>query len=160
LEKLLFSAIEWRKASDVRQVEVQTAQQLVHVSHRLKFEMAIAKLRKYKTPGSNQILGELILAEGDTLLFTIHKLINYIWNKKELPISGRSPIFDKMRLIIIVGYHRYQLHTKFYQISSQVSRLGGSPCHHSMARPRIVDGRDGLQLEVSCEYIEYAATYK
>jgi hypothetical protein len=28
--------------------------------------------------------------------------------------------------------------------------LGGSPCHHSMARPRVADGRDGLQLEVSC----------
>jgi hypothetical protein len=32
--------------------------------------------------------------------------------------------------------------------------LGGSPCHHGMARPWVVDGRDGLQLEVSCEYIE------
>jgi hypothetical protein len=24
--------------------------------------------------------------------------------------------------------------------------LGGSPCHHGMARPRVADGRDGLQL--------------
>jgi hypothetical protein len=24
--------------------------------------------------------------------------------------------------------------------------LGGSPCHHSMARPPVADGRDGLQL--------------
>jgi hypothetical protein len=24
--------------------------------------------------------------------------------------------------------------------------LGGSPCHNSMARPRVVDGRDGFQL--------------
>jgi hypothetical protein len=32
--------------------------------------------------------------------------------------------------------------------------LGGSPCHHGMARPRVGDGRDGLQLEVSCEYTE------
>jgi hypothetical protein len=31
---------------------------------------------------------------------------------------------------------------------------GGYPCHHGMARPRVADGRDGLQLEVSCEYIE------
>jgi hypothetical protein len=30
----------------------------------------------------------------------------------------------------------------------------GYPCHHGMARPRVADGRDGLQLEVSCEYIE------
>jgi hypothetical protein len=26
--------------------------------------------------------------------------------------------------------------------------LGGSPCHHGMALPRVADGRDGLQLEV------------
>jgi hypothetical protein len=24
--------------------------------------------------------------------------------------------------------------------------LGESPCHHSMARPRVADGRDGFQL--------------
>jgi hypothetical protein len=34
------------------------------------------------------------------------------------------------------------------------SMLGGSPCHHGLARPQVADGRDGLQLEVSCEYIE------
>jgi hypothetical protein len=34
------------------------------------------------------------------------------------------------------------------------SMLGGSPCHHGIERPRVADGRDGLQLEVSCEYIE------
>jgi hypothetical protein len=32
--------------------------------------------------------------------------------------------------------------------------LGGCPYHHSMARPRVADGRDGRQLEVSYEYIE------
>jgi hypothetical protein len=34
------------------------------------------------------------------------------------------------------------------------SMLGGSPCHHSKVRPRVADGRDGLQLEVSRECIE------
>jgi hypothetical protein len=38
--------------------------------------------------------------------------------------------------------------------------LGGSPRHHGMARPRLADGRDGLQLEVSCEYTESAAEDK
>jgi hypothetical protein len=36
----------------------------------------------------------------------------------------------------------------------QTAMLVVSPCHHSMTRPRFADGRDGLQLEVSCEYIE------
>jgi hypothetical protein len=42
----------------------------------------------------------------------------------------------------------------FAQEGCGVDHLGGSPCHHGMARPRVAVGRDGLQLEVSCEYIE------
>jgi hypothetical protein len=42
----------------------------------------------------------------------------------------------------------------FVKIVKIVTMLGGSSCHHGMARPRVADGRDGLQLEVSCEYIE------
>jgi hypothetical protein len=42
----------------------------------------------------------------------------------------------------------------FMYVCIHVYMLGGSPCHHGMARPRVADGRDGLQLEVSCEYIE------
>jgi hypothetical protein len=34
------------------------------------------------------------------------------------------------------------------------SMLGGSTCHHGMARHWVADGTGGLQLEVSCEYIE------
>jgi hypothetical protein len=48
----------------------------------LKLETAIAKLKKYKSPGSDQILAELIQAGGKMLLSVIHKLINYIWNKE------------------------------------------------------------------------------
>jgi hypothetical protein len=36
----------------------------------------------------------------------------------------------------------------------RLTMLGGSICHHSMARPLVADGRDGIQLEVSYEYIE------
>jgi hypothetical protein len=41
--------------SDVRQIEIHTA------------EIAIAKLNKYKSPGHDQILAELIQAGGETL---------------------------------------------------------------------------------------------
>jgi hypothetical protein len=46
------------------------------------------------------------------------------------------------------------LRRKFGPKRDGVTMLGGSPCHHSMARPRVEDGRDGLQLKVSCEYME------
>jgi hypothetical protein len=52
---------------------------------RLEVEIAITKSKKDKLPGSDQIPAELIQAGGETLLSAIHKLINSIWNKEELP---------------------------------------------------------------------------
>jgi hypothetical protein len=63
---------------DVRQIEVHTAEPLVPGPSRLEVEIAIAKLIKYESPGSNQIPAELIQAGGEILLSTIHKLINSV----------------------------------------------------------------------------------
>jgi hypothetical protein len=52
-------------ASDVRQIEVHTAEPLVPGPNRLEVEIAIAELKKYKSPGSDQIPVELIQAGGD-----------------------------------------------------------------------------------------------
>jgi hypothetical protein len=70
--------------SDVRQKEVHTVEPLVPGPSRREVEIAIAKLKKYKSTGSDQILAELIQAGGEILLSMIHKLINSVWNKEEL----------------------------------------------------------------------------
>jgi hypothetical protein len=46
--------------SDIRLIEVHTAEPLVPGPSRLEVEIAIAKLKKCKSPGSDQILAELI----------------------------------------------------------------------------------------------------
>jgi hypothetical protein len=84
--------------SDVRQIEVHMAEPLVPGPSRLEAEIAIAKLKKYKSPGRNQIPAELIQAGGEMLLSAIHKLINSIWNKEELP--------DQWKESIIVPIHK------------------------------------------------------
>jgi hypothetical protein len=71
--------------SDVRQIELHTAEPLVPGPSHLEVEIAIAKLKKYKSPGSDQIPAELIQAGGEMLLSAIHKLINPVWNTEELP---------------------------------------------------------------------------
>jgi hypothetical protein len=43
-----------------------------------EFEIAPAQLRSYKSPGSDQILGELIQVGGEILRSKIHKLIHYL----------------------------------------------------------------------------------
>jgi hypothetical protein len=61
-------------------------------------EISIAKLKKYKSPGSDEIPAELIQAGGEILLSEIHKLIHSVWNKEELP--------DQWKESIIVAVHK------------------------------------------------------
>jgi hypothetical protein len=57
-----------------------------------KVERIIAKLKIYKSPGTDQILAELIRAGGEILRSGIHKLISSIWNKEEFPGQWKEPI--------------------------------------------------------------------
>jgi hypothetical protein len=75
--------------SDVRQIKVHMAEPLVPG---LEVEITIAKLKMYKSPGSDQIPAELIQTGGEMLLSVIHKLINSIWNKEELPDQWKESI--------------------------------------------------------------------
>jgi hypothetical protein len=108
----------------VRQLEVNMAEPLVSGPSCLEVEIAIAKLKKYESPDSDQILAELIQAGGEILLSAIHKLIVFGIRKNCL-ISGRRLLLylltkrvTKLTVIIIIGCHCYQLHTKFYLLSS------------------------------------------
>jgi hypothetical protein len=67
--------------SGVKQIEIHTEPLLLGPSC-LEVEIAIAKLKKYKSPGSSQIPAEQIQAGDETLLSAIHKLKNFIWNKE------------------------------------------------------------------------------
>jgi hypothetical protein len=111
--------------SDVRQIEVHTAKPLVPGPSRLDIEIAITKLKKYKSPGYDEIPEEVIQAGGEILLSAIHKLINSDWDKEELPDQWKESIIvpvhkkgDKTDCNNYHGHHCYQLHTEFYRISS------------------------------------------
>jgi hypothetical protein len=106
-------------------MEIRTAEPLVPGTSHLEAEIAIAKLRKYKSPGSDEILAEQIQAGGEILLPIIHKPINCISNKEELPdlwnefllLYQFARMLIKLTVIIIEEYHCYQVHTKFYRVS-------------------------------------------
>jgi len=83
--------------NDVGHTEIHTAEPLVPEPSTAEYEMAIEKLRRDKSPGTDQIPAELITAGGRTICYEIHKLINSIWNKE---LSGEyesilSPIYKK-----------------------------------------------------------------
>jgi hypothetical protein len=70
--------------SDVRQTEVHTAEPLVPAPSSIEVEIAIAKLKKYKSPGSDQIPAEMTQVGGEILLSAIHNsLIQFGIRKKK-----------------------------------------------------------------------------
>jgi hypothetical protein len=52
-----------RRANNVRQIEIYTAEPLVPDPSPFEIEIAIAKLKRYKTPGSDQFSSKLIQEE-------------------------------------------------------------------------------------------------
>jgi hypothetical protein len=67
---------------DVRQIDIQESESLIPGSSYLEVEIAIEKLKKYKSPSSDQIPAELYQAGGETLVSVIHKPTTSIWNKE------------------------------------------------------------------------------
>jgi hypothetical protein len=108
--------------SNVRQIEVNTAEPLVPGSSRLEVEIAVAKLKKYKSPGSDQIPAELIQAGGEMLLSENHKLINSVWKKEELTDQWNdsiiAPIHKKGHKTDCKNYRGISLSTSYKSVSN------------------------------------------
>jgi hypothetical protein len=116
-------------AGDVRQTEMHTAEPFVPESSASEVEVTTGKLKRYKSPGVDQIPAELIQAERETLLSEIHKLIKLIWNKEELPHRWKKsiavPIHKKGDKTDCSNYHGISLLRILYKILSHIllSRL-------------------------------------
>jgi hypothetical protein len=111
------------RASDVRGIEIHTEEPLVPDPSLFESEIAIAELKRYKSPGSDQIPAELIQVRSEILRSKIHKLINSIWNAEKLSDQCKEAIIipvhkksDKTDCSSYRGYHCHQLHTKFCEI--------------------------------------------
>jgi hypothetical protein len=113
-------------------------------------EIAISKLKRYQSPGSDQILAELIQVGGEVLHSKIHKQIKSLWNREKLP--------DQWKVSVIVLVHKKGdksdcsnywglslLPTSYKLLSNILSRLSpyideiigdhqcGFPCNRSTA---------------------------
>jgi hypothetical protein len=75
-----------------RQLEIHNCEMLIPGPGHLEFEIAIAKLKKYISSGSDQILVELIQAEGEHYCPRFIKGLRIFGIRKNCHISRRSPI--------------------------------------------------------------------
>jgi hypothetical protein len=115
--------------SDVRQIKVDTAEPLVPGPSRLEVKIAIAKLKKYKSPGSDQIPQELIQAGGEMLLLRSTNSLILFGIRKNCLINGRSlivPIHKKGDKTDCNNYRGISLLSTSYKILSNIllARLG------------------------------------
>jgi hypothetical protein len=108
--------------SDVRQIEIHTADPLVPGPGHLQVEIAIAQLKKHKSQGGDKILAELIEAGGETLVSAIHKLITSVWNKEQLPDLWKKsvPIHKKSDKTDCNNIHGISLLSTSYKILSNI----------------------------------------
>jgi hypothetical protein len=73
-------------------MDLHTAEPLVPEPNLVEVEIAIGKLKRYKSPGIDRILAKLIKAGGETLYSEIHRLIHSIWNKEELSQQWKESV--------------------------------------------------------------------
>jgi hypothetical protein len=66
-KKCFLQLLTVHRFNDFRQIEMHTAELLVLEPIPFEVKISIAKLKKYKSPGSDQILAELMQAGGETL---------------------------------------------------------------------------------------------
>jgi hypothetical protein len=117
------------RVSDVRQIGIHTAEPLLPDPTPFEIKIDIKKLKRYKSPGSDQILAELIQVGGEILCSKIHNLINSIWNKTDLPdqwnVSIIASIHKKGQKTDCSNYHGISLLLTSYKIVSYIllSRL-------------------------------------
>jgi hypothetical protein len=109
---------------DIRHMDIHTAEPLVPEPSLVEVEIAIGKLKSYKSPGTGQIPAELIKAGSETLYSEIHRLICSIWNKKELPQQWKKsiivPIYKKGDKIDCNNCRGISLLSTAYKILSNI----------------------------------------
>jgi hypothetical protein len=92
---------------DVRQMDIHTAEPLVPEPSLVEVEIAIGKLKSYKSPGNDWIPAVLFKAGAETLRSEIHKLIILYIIRRNCHSSGRNLLLNQfikrvIRLIVII----------------------------------------------------------
>ena len=87
-------------------------------------EMSVEKIKRCTSPGIDQIPAELFKAGSRTIRCEIHKLINSIRNKEELPEEWNKlfivPIYKKGDKTDCSNYRGISLLSTMYKIVSNI----------------------------------------
>ena len=71
---------------------------------RAEVEQAIKALKKHKSPGCDEICGEMILAAGEEAVDIYHTLIKKIWQTEKWPLDWKKSIYVPLSKKVICSY--------------------------------------------------------
>jgi hypothetical protein len=77
-------------------MDIHMAEPFVPESSHVEVDIAVGRLERYKSLGTDQIPAESSKEGGETLRIEIHKLICSIWNKEELPQHWKESIIVRI----------------------------------------------------------------
>jgi hypothetical protein len=80
---------------------VRAAEPLVPEPSLVELEIAVGKLKIYKSPGTDQMSDKLVKTGGETLYSEIHRCICSIWNEEELPQQWKESITVPIHKMVI-----------------------------------------------------------
>jgi len=102
----------------VRQTEIHTAEPILHEPSAFGVEVTTEKLKRYKSPGTDQILAEMIKAGvGQFILTSINILILFGERGFASAVQRINVSVIKQIVVVIVAYLFYPLHIRFYPTS-------------------------------------------
>ena len=106
------------------EIQIQTAEPLIPESTLLEVDIAIEKLKEYKSPGIEQIPAQLIQDGGNSLLTEIYKLVLAIWKKEMLPEQWKEfiivPMYKKGEKTNCSNYRGISISLTSYKILSNI----------------------------------------
>jgi hypothetical protein len=114
--------------NDVRQTEIHTSEPLVPEPSAFWFEMAIGKLKRHESTGTDQMPAKLIKAGGRTVLSQIHKRIIFRIRRNCLRMESIIlPIYKKGDKTNCINYTGISPLSTAYKILSNIllSKLTG-----------------------------------
>jgi hypothetical protein len=105
-------------------MDIHTAELLMPEPSLIEVEIAVGKLKSYKSQGTDQIPAEMIKAGGETLYSEINRLICSIWNKEILPQQWKEsiivPIYKKGDKTDCNNYRGISFLSTAYKILSNI----------------------------------------
>jgi len=122
--KNMFQTLLNQPRRDVVTEEYDTVEQNIERPTKEEVETGLDMLKNGKAPGANYIIPECLKNGGEQLIKQLHKLINKIWDKEEIPIAWSTSVlclvFKKGDTMCCTNYRGISLLNTSYKMLSNV----------------------------------------